>query len=435
MKNTAYMESSTPPCQIDELVSTLRPIQRHPLGFTGLHLHFSLLEREHKQPYHRRAVATAFNKLIHNKNGQLFWAKNFDLVFICKDCSPSELDTAFFAARRAVEDSPLVKEYIAAGRDDDLCDWYDLKNDMDGFLKMIDGLKNLAEEDTSTAPSLKSMISNLNNKLDSGEGDSTIAKTKNTRPLYDPIEIKNTVAPMGPIQLDQLERNLINMDIYQMMANQTAYVIVGNSKPQPIFVEHYISVAQIKEKLLPTYNMLADKWLFQRLTRTFDKKILQALPDRDMIKDQVISININVETIFTPEFDNFLSKFKLKNTQPLILEMGLFDVISDIQKYYDARDKLTELGCRISLDAVDAQSLAVMDRELLAVDFLKINWKPHYKNLLKGPLKKNLLSAIKAQGNMRIILCHCDTEDALKFGKKAGIHMYQGFLIDKKFGG
>lgn len=435
MQNTAYMESSAPPCQIDELLSALRPIRRHPLGYTGLHLHFSLLEREHKQPYHRRAVATAFNKLIHNKNGQLFWAKNFDLVFICKDCSPSDLDTAFFAARRAVGDSPMIREYIAAGRDDDLCDWYDLKKDMDRFLEMIKGLKAPMAEDISPAPSLKSMISNLNNALANDEKKSPLKKTETTRPLYDPIAKKNTVAPMGPIQLDQLERNLINMDIFQMMANQTAYVIVGNSKPQPIFVEHYISVAKIKEKLLPTYNMHSDKWLFQRLTRTFDKKLLQALPDRDIIQGQVISININVETIFTSEFDIFISKFRKKNNQPLILEMGLFDVISDIQQYYDARDKLTKLGCRISLDAVDAQSLAVLDRELLAVDFLKINWKPHYMKLLKGPLKKKLVSAIEAQGKMRIILCHCDTEDAIKFGTAVGIHMYQGFLIDRKFGG
>lgn len=430
MENTPYMESSAPPCQVDELIAALRPVKRHPEGYRGIHIHFSLLEREHKQPFHRRSIATAFNKLVQSKSGQLFWTSSFDFVFICKDCSLAALDTAFLAARRAVEDSPLIKEYIAAGRDDDLCDWYDLNVDMDRFLKMIDGLKNVTEKKPAPAPSLKSMISNLSQKLANVE--ETPKPVATTRPRYDPIARKNTVTPMGPMQLDQLERNLINMEIFQMMENQTAYVIVGDSTPQPIFVEHYISVMKVKEKLLPGYDIFADKWLFQRLTRTFDQKLMQTLPATDLIRDQVISININVETILTPEFDKFITKFKQKNNQPLILEMGLFDVVSDIQRYYDARDKLTALGCRISLDAMDAQSLALLDRDLMAVDFLKINWKPHYKKLLGGPLEKKIISAIAAQGSMRIILCHCDTEDALKFGKTVGIHMYQGFLVDKK---
>lgn len=433
MENAAYMESSAPPCQVDDLMSTMRPIKRHPKGYRGIHLHFSLLEREHKQPYHRRSIATAFNKLVRNKNGQLFWTSNFDIVFICKDCSIAEIDSAVLAARRAVEDSPMIKEYIAAGRDADLCDWYDLKKDMDRFNEMINGLKNTVENDKTPTPSLKSMISSLNNKLSDSEKKPPSKTAATTQLLYNPIARDNSLTPMGPIQLDQLERNLINMEIFQMMANQTAYVIVGNSKPQPIFVEHYISAVKVGGRLLPNYDIYADKWLFHRLTRTFDKKLLQSLPEKDLIQGQVISININVETIFTREFDIFIAKFKQQNNQPLILEMKLFDVISDIQKYYIMRDKLVELECRICLDAIDIESLAILDRELLAVDFLKINWKPHYTQLLGGPLEEKIISAINVQGSMRIILCHCDTEDALKFGKTVGIHMYQGFLIDKKF--
>ncbi len=445
MENTTYMESSAPPCQVDELISAMRPVKRHPDGYRGIHLHFSLLGREHKQPYHRRSIATAFNKLIHSNLGQLFWTSNFDVVFICKDCSLAQMDIAIVAARRAVEDSPLVKEYVEVGRDDELCDWYDLTTDLDRFTKMIEGLKKTAleprEEKSTEAPSLKSMINSLNQKLGAVEKKTaldsgpTATARETTRPRYDPIAKKDTITPMGPIQLDQLERNLINMEIDRMILNQTAYVIVGNSNPQPIFVEYYVAVEEIKKNLLPNYNMHADKWLFQRLTRTFDNKLMQVLPDKDTIRNEIVSININVETIFSPEFDKFITRFKQKNSQPLILEMGLFDVISDIQKYYDAREKLTGLGCRISLDAIDIQALSVLDRELLAVDFLKITWKSDYGKLMNGSMRDTIISAIAAHGNMRIILCHCDTEIALEFGRAAGIHMYQGFLVDRKFGG
>lgn len=435
METSTYMESSAPPCQVDELISTMRPIKRHPGGYRGIHLHFSLLDRHHQQPFHRRSIATAFNKLVKTKYGQLFWTRHFDMVFICRDCTIAQLDSAILAARRAVEDSPLIQEYKAAGRDDDLCDWYDLEKNMDQFLTMIDGLKDPIETIKPAAPSLKSLISDLDKRLTAPKNQPVLKPVvrETTQPLYSPIAIKKTGAPMGPIQLDQLERNLQNMEMTRMMAEQTAYVIVGNSKPQPIFVEHYISVADIKKNLLPNYDMHADKWLFQRLTRTFDRKLLQALPQKDMVANRVISLNINVETVFTAEFDKFITQFRLKNNNPLILEMRLFDVISDIQNYNDAKEKLDLLGCRTTLDALDVQSLVVMDRELLAVDFLKINWKPDYQRLIGGPMENKIISAIKDQGNMRIILCHCDTEEALAFGKSVGIHMYQGFLIDQKY--
>jgi len=439
VESSAYMESSAPPCQVDELLSVMRGVKRHPDGYRAVHLRFSLLDRAHQQPYHRRTIATAFNKLVHSNKGQLFWTKNFDVVFICQGSSLAQLDIAVLAARRAVEESPIVKEYIEAARDDELCDWYDLTKDMDRFMDMAGGLKAATEQggeqqSSAPAPSLKSMISNLNQELSHGEDTPPQADKPavTTRPLYDPIAKKDTTVPMGPIQLDQLERNLVNMEIDRMIAAQTAYVIVGEAKPQPIFVEYYVSVVDIKENLLPNYDMYADKWLFQRLTRAFDAKLMQILPGKDQIGGQVISININVETVLTPEFDKFIAQFKQKNNQPLILEMGLFDVISDIEKYYAAREKLTQLGCRISLDAIDIQALTVLDRELMAVDFLKIHWKPENKKFTAGAMKDKIISAIAAQGKMRIILCHCDSETAFQFGKSVGIHMYQGFLIDKK---
>ncbi|VAX07204.1 hypothetical protein MNBD_ALPHA03-1228 [hydrothermal vent metagenome] len=453
-ENSNHMESSATPCQVDDLISAMRAVRRHPEDYRGIHLHFSLLDRGHKQPYHRRTIATAFNKLIQSKGGQLFWTSNFDVVFICRGSSLAQLDIAILAARRAVEDSPLVKKYIEEGRDDELCEWYDLAIDMDRFMHMVGGLKKTAvppppkqikeqvqkpapaaTKESQNAPSLKSMIKNLDQPLSHSEDfKPPNLKTVNvTKPRYDPIAKQDTSQPMGPMQLDQLERNLTNMDIDRMINDQTAFVIVGDKNAKPIFIEHYISVDEIKESLLPTYDLYADKWLFKRLTRTFDTKIMQSLPAKDIVRDQVISININVETVLTSEFDKFISLFKQKNNQPLILEMGMFDVISNIQNYYDAQKKLSRLGCRIILDAIDIQALQVLDRELLSVDFLKISWKPDYIKLIGSAEQDKVLSAIADHGNMRIILCHCDTENALEFGKSFGIHMYQGFLIDKKF--
>ena len=80
---------------------------------------------------------------------------------------------------------------------------------------------------------------------------------------------------------------------------------------------------------------------------------------------------------------------------------------------------------------MDIQSLYVLNRELINVDFLKIRWNKHYPNALSQTDKNRIKEAIKIQGKMRVTLSDCDSENAIKFGNELGIVMYQGFEIDK----
>lgn len=435
-----HKESSAPPSQIEELIQYSHTIKRHLKGYKAVHLHFSVLDRLHKQPYHRRQIAKAFNRLVKSKNGQLFWLSSFDLFFICKDCTTAALDSCILDAKRAVGDSPVMKEYIDAQHDDDLCDWYKLETDYSEFVKKLDGLKNRNTEKEKTSgllKNLKSMVSKLDksgNKKDPGLAKEEPVKKSKTRPQYDKMFKQKQIQPMGPMQLDMLERNLENTEMSSFIAEQSACVVVGNAPPQPIFTEKFMAVSEIKKTLMPDYDLMADKWLFQRLSRTFDVKLMQYLLTTKIPPEQVVSININVETIFTEEFDQFLRKFKRKNDQPLILEFKLFDMISDISLYYEAQKKIAALGCKTCLDAMDVESICVLDRKILNVDFLKIYWKKKYTDILDQPIGKQAKEAIQLQGKMRVILCLCDSQQAIDFGDKIGIHLFQGFLIDKKRG-
>ena len=109
MNKNVYAESSVKPSQINELIGYIRSFRRYPKGYRALHLHFSVLDRLHQQPHHRRSIATAFNKLIQTDEGKLFWLDPFDLFFISKNCSHTKLEKAKFDAFRSVSDSPVLK--------------------------------------------------------------------------------------------------------------------------------------------------------------------------------------------------------------------------------------------------------------------------------------------------------------------------------------
>ena len=440
-KNNAYAESSATPSQVAELYEKARSLRRHHKGYRAVHLHFSLLDRMHKQPVHRRNIATAFNPLVQRHDGHLYWNNNFDLFFVCKDAPTTVLDKAILDARRAVKSSPILKEYLDAGRDTELCDWYNLEEDFDTFYTLVENLHNGVEPEeekkSSSSPltSLQQMVKNLKSKDKPAEPVARKASKPTTRPKYETIFKQTEIPPMGPLELDKLERSLQNMDMLPMVSTQNACVIVGKALPQTVFSELFISVEEVSKKILPGYNMHADKWLFQRLTRSFDNKLMDILANGFGDPSTVRSININVDTVMSKEFDRFVAAYKNITSQPLILEMKLFDVLSDVNSYYDAQKKLSGHGYKISIDAMDLQSIGILDRRLLNVDFLKVYWRKSYTRILQDKTRRELLEALKNHGQMRIVLCHCDSREAVSFGQEMGLHMFQGHYVDKLFEG
>ncbi len=181
---------------------------------------------------------------------------------------------------------------------------------------------------------------------------------------------------------------------------------------------------------MPGYAISGDKWLFQRLTETFDTKLMQALVDYESFPENVLSINMNVSTISTKAFDKFIAKQKSLSDHPLIVEITLFDIMSDLTAYFSAQEKLDRLGCKICICKMDIQSLYVLDRELINVDFLKIRWNKNYDRSLNATEKQRISDAIQAQGKMRVVLSDCDSKEAIRFGSELGIVMFQGFEID-----
>ncbi|WP_321395439.1 hypothetical protein [Emcibacter sp.] len=439
-KSTAYAESSATPSQVDELFQKTRSLRRHHKDYRAIHLQFSLLDRMHKQPVHRRNIATAFNPLIQKYDGHLYWNDNFDLFFLCKDAPSSVLDRAILDARRAVKSSPVLKEYLDAGRDTELCDWFNLEEDFDKFFALVERLHNGTPEEETTKPaasplnSLQQMVKNLARKEEKDPPAAMAPAKPTTRPKYETIFKREEIPPMGPMELDKLERNLQNIEMARMISTQDACVIVGDSNPQTVFTELFVSVEEISKKILPGYNLLADKWLFQRLTRTFDTKLMGLLTEGFGDPAVVRSININVDTVLSKEFDRFVEAYRKITSQPLILEMKLFDVLSDVSAYYDAQKKLSGFAWKISIDAMDLQSIGILDRRLLNVDFLKIYWRKSYPRLLQDQNRRQLLEALKNHGHMRIILCHCDSKEAVRFGQEIGIHMFQGHHVDRLLG-
>ena len=433
-----YAESSTAPDQVSDLFAHIRSFRRFTKGYRAIHLHFSVLGRLHQQPHHRRLIATAFNVLIGPDEGKLFWTTAFDLFFVCRECPTTKLEKAKIDAIRAVEDDETLKQLVEDGNDDKLCNWYDLEKEYDDFFDLVENYYERLKTDDADAeqqPTLKSMMASLETKNNNHEATKKTNSEKSpkpkTVPQYDHIFPKSVEPHMGPMQLDKLERNLLTMDMFSMIKQQNICVVMNNIPPEIIYTKKYFSLKEINKSVLPDYKIEGDKWLFQRLTKTFDSKMMKTLVEYQSFPDHFLSINMNVSSILTKEFDHFIAQQKKLSDMPIILEISLFDIMSDLSEYYSAQEKLKNLDCKICICRMDIQSLYVLDREIMNVDFLKIRWNKTYTSTLSDDEKSKISKAIANQGKMRVVMSDCDSQEAITFGNRLGIVMFQGFEVDK----
>ena len=116
---------------------------------------------------------------------------------------------------------------------------------------------------------------------------------------------------------------------------------------------------------------------------------------------------------------------------PLILEFKIFDILANLKQYFEVRNKLKKLGCRICVEYMDLRAIGIIDHTITDIDFIKIPWNKHDLKFMAGPLGAEIKSKIKDLNKMQVILIHCDEKEAITFGQSLGIKIFQGFYVDK----
>jgi EAL domain-containing protein (putative c-di-GMP-specific phosphodiesterase class I) len=207
--------------------------------------------------------------------------------------------------------------------------------------------------------------------------------------------------------------------------------VANDSRPTPVFHEIYVSVEDLRQNLLPSHDILSNRWLFQELTRHLDSRMLAMLTHNDdRSLDQAFSINLNVETILSPEFIEFDKALNSVAQRTIVVELQLLDVFGDIASFIFARDFLRGRGYKICLDGTTHVSLPFVDRERLGFDLIKLQWSSHLADQTTGAHSDALRTAVALQSPERLILSRSDSETALEVGRALGISMFQGYHLD-----
>jgi hypothetical protein len=198
-----------------------------------------------------------------------------------------------------------------------------------------------------------------------------------------------------------------------------------------IYNEIYVSIADLRRQVMPDVDLTANRWLFQHFTETLDRGLLGLLPRMESSTPTAISVNVNVSTLLSPQFQAFHEEFRKKTGKVIVFELQLADVYSDIGSYLFARDFVHERGYRVCLDGLSPLVFPCVARDRLGLDLEKIVWAPSIENDVPAAQREFLRAAIVAAGPSRVILCRCDNDAAIKFGQSVGITLFQGRYVDK----
>lgn len=377
-------------------------LDKHRRGRVGIHIHLSKLQPHNRREHHIRIATNTFESLVKYFDGQLFVLKNNDIIFVARDVPVEKIDDAVLRLRYLFSEDPLAQYADQDAGDVGFCTWYLLERDYPRFLALA---RHYYE---------RSMVVHAERRLKEASTGIPMVERK----------------PMSPSLLGKLEEALQHTDLANLIRNQPICAYAAGIPPKAIFHELYVSIAELEEALMPGITLASNRWLFQYLTLTLDKRMLSHLERENQNLERAFSVNLNIATVLSPDFHRFDQNISSNLRGRLVIELQKMDVFSDMGAYLFARDYLHDRGYRVCLDGLTHLTLPYMDRDRLGLDLMKMYWSPELVNLQNSDTFERLKANVGSGGPTRIILSRCDTEQAIEVGQSMGINMFQGRAMD-----
>ncbi len=391
------------PGQEKLLLDYMQRLEKHRDDRKVVHLHLSYLRPMNRREQHIRTAVSNFESLVASMDAQVFTVKNSDIYVIYKTSAHPQVETSVQQVRYLFDDDPLVAE--EDNSEQKFATWLDAEEDFDAILQSVQNLAQAERKRQSEVRGRMDARAALKAKQEKGE-------------------------PLTPKVLARVETALARADLSNLVRRQFICRVDAQMVPEQLFSELFISIKDLRETMLPDVNLVANRWLFQHLTTTLDKRMLAMLTNTNSFSfSDDVSFNINVATVLSPEFRAFDENISAGRRGAMVIELQKEDIFCDLGAYVFAREFVQEKGYKVCIDGMTVESISIIDRERLGADLVKLVWHP---DLADGgeELHEKLRSMVKRGGGDRIIMCRCNNRESIDFGHSVGIKLFQGRHVE-----
>ncbi|MDR3436994.1 hypothetical protein [Telmatospirillum sp.] len=361
-------------------------------GRMAVHIHLSRLRPQNRQEGHVRIALRMLEPVVNAYRGQMFLLGTTDIVFTLKDPAVTDVENMIYKLRALFSKDPLTFNDTGDGRDN-FCTWYDLQNgdDYQDFLVMA--------------------------------RDATAEARRRTR---EKTATKSTPRSIDAKALAEVLHRLADIDVAQLIRRQSSIVITKESKAVVLFQEFFFGMADLQRAMTPEANLMGNRWLFQHLSQTLDRRLLAALVTTPLVHPpKAYSLNLNLSTVNSRAFDDF--EARMARRAHIFVELQVLDILADSRGFYSACARLRERGHTVVIDGLSEWTMQFMDVGQFEADLYKVTWSP---DLSEGEHRDAMAVAIASIGRDRMLLARCDSEAAINWGLNRGIERFQGRYVD-----
>ncbi|WP_413207276.1 diguanylate phosphodiesterase [Rhodospirillum sp. A1_3_36] len=381
------------------MMTALAGLKQNPAGHQVAVIALSQLQPEFRRLNLVQRAAEVFAPLMRVKDGPLvFLPASLDIVILGRNLPRDAIRDAAGAIRALFGADPLARER-APGRDR-FARWFDLArpDHMKAFATLADDIDQRSAEAAQATGAW-----NINDQ------------------------------PLTPKRLALLTADMENLDVAPLLHRQAVVEVTEDRRALLVHEEFLISLSALRKKVAEEVNLQSDRWLFQDFTRSLDRHLLRVLKNMEVFqKPKALSINMNLETLYSDAFAGFAAA--LRPDQTLVVEAQGVDVFADIGVFLRARDWLHDKGHKLLIDGLTPRTMETVDLGPLGADFYKLGWNPGLVHSVDGDDAAAARALIGAIGADKVILGRVDSEQAMAWGIRAGIHRFQGFFVDSMLG-
>ena len=244
--------------------------------------------------------------------------------------------------------------------------------------------------------------------------------TEAAPPRWQPIPVDPPRLPLDAAALAAMERQLAGADMTRFARRKPIHRLDG-SQVRLAWERRYLSVPELAETLAPGRDVQADAWLFRRLTRVLDSRMLALLSAPFELRGAgPFSLGLNVDSVLSPEFLRFDSVLPGSLRGHVVLEVQPAAVLADPAAFAFARSFAHARGYRLLLRGVTATLLPLLCLPTMELDFVQLRWSPELKRVAPAALRA---------GGAEWMLSRADEEDAVQWGRDQGIALFGGTAL------
>ena len=360
---------------IDELHELVRQSELSGARRRAALLHTDRLPPHLARPHHARLARHAMHALLTADRAQMFDLPHRRLAVIWRNCGTVELAQVREALRHLLNGE--------GSADLNLLTIYDLP---DQAVRFLDQLAEAPERSVAQAGQCAPLDVTLLARLEAGLAQADLSRFVRRRAV---VNLSDEAVADGSVAWHDL---VLNMD-------------------------------ELAAGVCPGRDIKGDQWLFRRLTRTLERRMLIMLATgRDFGRCHTCAIDLNVASILSPEFLKLDEALPVALRGRLILYLTTADILADPSGFIFARNFAQARHHRLFLGDATLAILRFFDPLAAGLDGLKAELCPE---LQASP---SCLRALVSPSTP-IVLTGLNRPSELRWARQHGFMLGQGHVL------